>query len=93
MRFCFDLDNTLVSYPTIYGDYNSVEPKIHNIQLVRELHMAGHYIIIQTARRMKTHQGNVGAVIADIGKITLETLTKFNIPYLSFKNYLINIFE
>ncbi|CAF1541637.1 unnamed protein product, partial [Adineta steineri] len=49
MRFCFDLDNTLVSYPTIYGDYNSVEPKIHNIQLVRELHMAGHYIIIQTA--------------------------------------------
>ncbi|CAF0868787.1 unnamed protein product [Adineta steineri] len=81
MRFCFDLDNTLVSYPTIYGDYNSVEPKIHNIQLVRELHMAGHYIIIQTARRMKTHQGNVGAVIADIGKITLETLTKFNIPY------------
>ncbi|CAF4883143.1 unnamed protein product [Rotaria sp. Silwood1] len=81
MRFCFDLDNTLVSYPVISGDYSSVEPKMENIQLVRELHRAGHYIIIQTARRMKTHQGNVGAVIADIGKITLETLAKFDIPY------------
>jgi capsule biosynthesis phosphatase len=81
MRFCFDLDNTLVSYPTEYGDYNSVEPKMQNIQLIRELHAAGHYIIIQTARRMKTHKGNIGAVIADIGKTTLETLTKFDIPF------------
>ncbi|CAF1391514.1 unnamed protein product [Adineta steineri] len=81
MRFCFDLDNTLVSYPTKHGDYDSVEPKIQNIQLIRELHSAGHYIIIQTAHRMKTHQGNVGRVIADIGRITIETLTKFDIPY------------
>ncbi|CAF4224398.1 unnamed protein product, partial [Adineta steineri] len=81
MRFCFDLDNTLVSYPTKYGDYSTVEPKVKNIQLVRELHRAGHYIIIQTARRMKTHKSNIGAVIADIGRITLETLAKFDIPY------------
>ncbi|CAF1095236.1 unnamed protein product [Adineta ricciae] len=81
MRFCFDLDNTLVSYPTIYGDYNSVEPIYENIQLVKELYEAGHHIIIQTARRMKTHQGNLGAVIADIGHVTLNTLQKFQIPY------------
>ncbi|UJR24170.1 hypothetical protein I4U23_027136 [Adineta vaga] len=73
--------NTLVTYPTIYGDYNSVEPIQENIQLVKELYQAGHYIIIQTARRMKTHQGNIGAVIADIGHITLNTLQKFQIPY------------
>ncbi|CAF1162552.1 unnamed protein product [Adineta steineri] len=81
MRFCFDLDNTLVSYPTKYGDYSTVQPKAQNIQLVRELHKAGHYIIIQTARRMRTHHGNVGAVIADIGRVTLETLAQFEIPY------------
>lgn len=81
MRFCFDLDNTLVSYPSRRGDYTSVKPKSDNIRLVRELYDAGHYIIIQTARRMKTHGGNVGAVIADIGLITLETLKKFDIPY------------
>ncbi|CAF1198959.1 unnamed protein product [Rotaria magnacalcarata] len=81
IRFCFDLDNTLVSHPFEHGDYDSVVPKLQNIQLVRELHNAGHYIIIQTARRMKTHQSNVGAVIADIGRVTLETLAKFEIPY------------
>ncbi|UJR11590.1 hypothetical protein I4U23_015770 [Adineta vaga] len=81
MRFCFDLDNTLVSYPTKHGDYSTVLPKAQNIQLIQELHAAGHYIIIQTARRMKTHKGNVGAVIADIGQVTLETLAKFKIPY------------
>lgn len=81
MRFCFDLDNTLVTYPQIAKDYSSVLPIEKNIQLVRELHAAGHHIIIQTARRMKTHKGNVGAVIADVGHITLDTLARFNIPY------------
>jgi hypothetical protein len=26
LRICFDLDNTLVSYPKIRGDYTTVEP-------------------------------------------------------------------
>ncbi|UJR24377.1 hypothetical protein I4U23_005754 [Adineta vaga] len=81
MRFCFDFDNTLVSHPSKYGDYESVEPKIQNIQLLRELHAVGHHITIQTARRMKTHNGNVGGVIADIGRVTMETLVKLRIPY------------
>jgi len=33
------------------------------------------------ARRMKTHNGNVSKVIKDIGKITFDTLDKFNIQY------------
>jgi NDP-sugar pyrophosphorylase family protein len=28
LRICFDLDNTLVSYPDIAGDYTSVKPKM-----------------------------------------------------------------
>ena len=43
-----------------------------------------HIIIIYTARRMKTHKGNVGKITADIGKITFDTLEKFNIPYDDF---------
>jgi hypothetical protein len=30
---------------------------------------------------MKTHSGNIGAILSDIGKITLDTLDKFEIPY------------
>jgi len=56
MRFCFDLDNCLVSYPQERGDYSTVHPLTRNIELVRDLKRAGHYIIIYTARRMRTHQ-------------------------------------
>jgi UDP-N-acetylglucosamine 2-epimerase len=81
LRFCFDLDNTLVSYPKIPNDYSSVEPIEKTINFVRYLKNFGHTIIIHTARRMKTHKGNLGGVIADIGKITFDTLEKFDIPY------------
>lgn len=81
LRYVFDLDNTLVTYPTIPKDYSSVKPIDKMIQLVRKLHKDGHTIVIATARRMLTHHHNVGAVIADIGKVTIDTLAKFEIPY------------
>jgi capsule biosynthesis phosphatase len=80
-RICFDLDNTLVTYPTIPGDYTTVKPIGPMIENARRLHAEGHTVIIHTARRMATHKHNVGAVIRDIGKITLDTLEKFGIPY------------
>ena len=80
-RFCFDLDNTLVSYPKIKNDYISVEPIQRNIDFCNFLKENGHTIIIYTARRMRTHNGNIDAVISDIGKITIESLNKFNIQY------------
>jgi hypothetical protein len=48
-RFCFDLDGTLVSFPKVTGDYSTCDPIPGNIEMVRELHQAGHHIIIQTA--------------------------------------------
>jgi capsule biosynthesis phosphatase len=80
-RFCFDLDSTLVTVPVVAGDYSTCRPIKHNIELVRDLKIAGHHIIIQTARRMKTHAGNVGAVIRDIGQVTFNSLSEFGIPY------------
>ena len=80
-RICFDLDNTLVTYPVIQGDYSTVKPIEKNINLLRYLKTFGNTIIIYTARRMKTHNGNIGKINTDIGKITFETLDKFNIPY------------
>jgi capsule biosynthesis phosphatase len=81
LRICFDLDNTLVSYPTIAGDYSTVKPIAHNLSLLKKLKNDGHEIIIYTARRMKTHGGNVGKVIKDIAGITIDTLERLNIEY------------
>jgi capsule biosynthesis phosphatase len=81
MRVCFDLDNTLVTYPTIPGDYSSVKPITNIINLARQMKNEGHIIIIYTARRMQTHKNNIGSVIKDIGMQTFKTLEEFNIPY------------
>jgi len=81
IRVCFDLDNTLVTFPKIYKDYSTVEPIQKNIDYLNFLKDKGNYIIIYTARRMKTHSGNVGKCISDIGKITIDTLEKFGIRY------------
>ena len=81
MRICFDLDNTLVTYPTVPNDYASVKPITNMITLVNKLHAEGHVIIIYTARRMGTHKHNIGSVVKDIGLITLQTLTDFGIQY------------
>lgn len=80
-RFCFDLDNTLVTSPFIKNDYSTVMPIIKNINYLKFLKKLGHYIIIYTARRMRTHNGNIGLVLKDISKVTYETLAKFDIPY------------
>ena len=81
LRICFDLDNTLVTYPTVAGDYSTVKPMYKNLSLLKKLRDDGHEIIIYTARRMKTHNGNVGKVIKDIASVTIDTLDKFNIEY------------
>ena len=80
-RFVFDLDNTLVTFPKIEGDYSSVMPIPKTIKYLRNLKKQGHYIIIYTARRMRTHGSNVGAIVADIGETTMNTLKEFDIPY------------
>lgn len=81
LRICFDLDNTLVSYPSIPGDYSTVKPISANINLLNNLKRAGHEIIIYTARRMATHKHNLGKVMKDIALITLESLEALGIEY------------
>jgi capsule biosynthesis phosphatase len=81
LRICFDFDNTLVTFPKLKDDYSWVEPIYKNIQLLKYLKRLGHTIIIHTARRMNTHKGNLGKVLCDIGKVTFDTLEKFDIPF------------
>ena len=70
-----------MTLPKVPGDYTSVEPIPRNIELVRQLHAAGHHIIIQTSRGMRDHAGNLGQVMRDVGRSTFNSLHDFDIPY------------
>ena len=77
--FCFDLDNVLVTQPTLNNNYTTVEPIYNNISICRRLKDLGHKIIINTSRTMKYN--TEGKAIRDIGEITFNTLEKYEIPY------------
>lgn len=81
LRWVFDLDETLVTLPQVPGDYSSVLPITKTINFVNHLYDTGHYIIIHTARHMKTCNGNLDLVKEKVGQVTRETLSKYNIQY------------
>lgn len=81
LTFVFDLDNTIVTYPTEYKDYRTVEPYPPIVEWMRHLHREGHRIIIHTARKMVSCGGDVEEVKRQVGDITIESLRRFDIPY------------
>jgi capsule biosynthesis phosphatase len=82
MRICIDFDGVICQLKQSDSDsYEHLKPMPGAVEKLTQLKQSGHYLIIYTARRMKTHQGNMGAVIADIGRITIEWLDKNQVPY------------
>ena len=71
MRFCLDLDNTLVN--TEGSDYVNSTPIPEAIEKVRKYHARGDHIIIMTAR-------GSGSKI-DHRELTEKQLEEFGIPY------------
>lgn len=81
LRICIDLDGVICRLRKENETYDTLLPVDGSIEKIKSLKKEGHYIIIYTARRMKTHQANTAKVIADIGKVTLDWLAKYEIPY------------
>ncbi|MCK6259420.1 HAD hydrolase family protein [Fictibacillus sp. KIGAM418] len=81
MRIVIDLDGTLCELRQSHMTYSELEPLPGAIEGVKQLKNQGHEIIIHTARNMKTQHGNVGKVIANVGKQTLDWLDRYEIPY------------
>lgn len=81
MRICIDLDGAIASLREEGQSYEDVKPVPGAIEKLKELKRNGHYIMIQTARHMKTCNGNQPLILARIGKITLDWLDKYKIPF------------
>lgn len=80
MRVCVDLDGTICEL-TPGGDYASARPVPGAREALAELRRQGAYIIIYTARRMRTHDGDVGKVVEEIGDLTRAWLRQHRMTY------------
>ena len=81
MRVVVDLDGTISPLKSKNESYSDLVPHPGAVERIRELRGKGHYIIIQTARNMATQESNLGKVVKNIGKITLEWLEKYDVEY------------
>jgi len=81
MRICIDLDGVISPIKKADQSYEGLEPLPGAVEKIKELRKKGHYIIIQTARHMKTCESNMGKIMKKIAKITLDWLEKHNIEY------------
>ena len=61
--------------------YAEALPNLEVIIKVRELYAEGYKIIFHTARRMVTHNGDLDAILADVGQITHHWLIRHDVPY------------
>lgn len=80
-RICIDLDGTICHTRKPGQDYKDVKPIEGAIETLQEWKRKGYYIIIATARHMKTCESNVGKIMAKQGKTTLDWLYEHNVPY------------
>lgn len=81
MRVCIDLDGVICQLRGPGENYADLEPVPGAVEKLRQLKAAGHYIIISTARHMKTCAGNVGQVVARQGAVTLNWLAQHGIEF------------
>lgn len=81
MKIVIDLDGTICTLKQDNQTYSDVLPLPGAVEKIRSLKEAGHYIIISTARNMGTQDGNIGRVMKNVGKTTLEWLERHNILY------------
>ena len=81
MKICIDLDGVICQLKKEGQTYDMLLPVAGAPEKLQALKAAGHYIIINTARHMKTCQGNLGMVQAKIAMITFTWLDKYKIPY------------
>lgn len=81
MRICIDVDGVICSLRNPDQEYASLHPVPGAVEGMRALHEAGHYLILSTARHMKTCEGNMGMVLRRQGLTLLQWLDRHAIPY------------
>ena len=81
MRIVIDLDGTICNLKQPGETYADVQVKPGAADLIKNLRKNGHYVIIQTSRNMATCECNLGKVMKNVGKVTLEWLDKNGIEY------------
>lgn len=79
-RIVFDIDGVLCKKDDEL-EYADRDPHEELAEQLREFDDQGYYIILYTARNMRTHKGRIGKINAETAPTLLEWLDQHNIPH------------
>lgn len=79
-RLVIDIDGVL-TIKNSDKDYENKTPNKEVIQRIREYDNKGYYIILQTARNMRTFDGRIGKINAETAPVLHDWLDEHDIPY------------
>jgi capsule biosynthesis phosphatase len=80
-RICIDLDGTICTLQNRKGDYENAVPLPGAVETINRLYDEGHHIIIFTARRMRTCEGDVEKVKEMVGGLTKDWLDRHGVKH------------
>lgn len=76
-----DIDGTMCHLIGPTDAYADAEPVTDMVERVRSMHADGWYIIFNTSRRMRSLEGNVGAITAKVVPELVDWLQRHDIPF------------
>ena len=76
-----DVDGTLCPVKRSHENYEDLLPYEDMLSKLRQYREAGYYIILYTSRNMRTYGGNIGLIMANTAKMTMQWLDRHQVPY------------
>jgi capsule biosynthesis phosphatase len=80
-----DIDHTICTpndaATNTFEKYGNATPIPEMIESIRKAREKGYRIVLFTARRMATHDGDINKVIEDVGELTINWLKEHDVPY------------
>lgn len=78
-RIVVDVDGVIAKKQD--KDYSELDPNNEVVEKLKEYRDKGFYIILNTARNMRTFEGRIGKINAKTAPELTEWLEKHNVPY------------
>ena len=76
-----DIDGVICEPRKGDESYGELQPRADVVERLREYRRNGFYIIVYSARNMRTYGGNVGLINANTAKVLLAWLERHQIPH------------
>ncbi len=79
-RIVIDIDG-VIAQKNSEKDYSDLQPDMDVLDRMNEYKNDGFYVILHTARNMRTYEARIGKINANTAPVLIDWLDEHNVPY------------